>query len=101
VLPIGGVKEKVLAARQAKISNVILPRLNKRDVGQIGVRILHGMSFHYVETMDEVLAAALLSAREPPDAAATVKPSATPGREIPVAAEADLPRHSRVPGLPG
>src|SRR5215510_10993126 len=66
VLPIGGVKEKVLAARQARISNVILPRLNKRDVAQIGARILHGMSFHYVDTMDDVLKIALLGLAEPP-----------------------------------
>src|SRR6476660_66197 len=59
VLPIGGVKEKVLAARQAKISTVILPRLNRRDVEQINARILHDMTFHYVETVDEVLAVAL------------------------------------------
>ncbi len=70
VLPIGGVKEKVLAARQAKISAVLLPRLNRRDVEQIGVRILHGMVFHYVEKVDEVLAFALRPAREAPPAAA-------------------------------
>jgi ATP-dependent Lon protease len=90
VLPIGGVKEKVLAARQAKIANVILPRLNKRDVAQIGARILHGMTFHYVETMDEVLTAALLPPAQPPaELPADEKrpPAAPPGREIPVAAE--------------
>src|SRR5712692_8301541 len=59
VLPIGGVKEKVLAARQAKFTTVILPKLNRRDVEQIGVRILHGMVFQYVDTVEEVLAFAL------------------------------------------
>ncbi|HJW13477.1 MAG TPA: S16 family serine protease, partial [Thermoanaerobaculia bacterium] len=95
VLPIGGVKEKVLAARQAKIANVILPRLNKRDVAQINTRILHGMTFHYVETMDEVLASALLPAAggprpadEPagPSVAAAERPA--PPREIAVTPEA-------------
>jgi len=49
VLPIGGVKEKVLAARQAKFTTVILPKLNRRDVLQIGPKILHGIVFRYVE----------------------------------------------------
>ena len=91
VLPIGGVKEKVLAARQAKISTVILPRLNRRDVEQINARILYGMSFHYVETVDEVLAVALRRAPERgPEAAPVPAPAEKPapaGREIPVTPE--------------
>ena len=63
VLPIGGVKEKVLAARAAKITTIVLPKMNRRDVAQISPRILHGLTFRYVESMDEVLAIALL----PPD----------------------------------
>src|SRR5678815_1264203 len=59
VLPVGGVKEKVLAARQAKIRTIVLPRLNKRDVSQISARILHGIEFQYVDRVDEVLAIAL------------------------------------------
>ena len=102
VLPIGGVKEKVLAARQAKIANVILPRLNKRDVAQIGSRILQEMKFHYVETMDEVLAAALLPAHEPPDTTAAMRQTAAAGLEIPVVAEPPSdPRRRRSPDLPG
>jgi ATP-dependent Lon protease len=95
VLPIGGVKEKVLAARQAKIANVILPRLNKRDVAQINTRILHGMTFHYVETMDEVLASALLPAAEgpcpadePAGTSVTAAERPAPPREIAVTPEA-------------
>jgi ATP-dependent Lon protease len=103
VLPIGGVKEKVLAARQAKISTVILPRLNKRDVAQIGVRILHGMTFHYVNTMDDVLEIALLSSAEPPierpeerpSEAESEPPAASPAPETPVAAR---PSRARRPG---
>jgi ATP-dependent Lon protease len=86
VLPIGGVKEKVLAARQAKLRNIVLPRLNRRDVLQIGQRILHDMSFHYVEDMDEVLKVALL----PPGSAEAVQeaePPEAPVRPIPVTAE--------------
>ena len=64
VLPIGGVKEKVLAARAAKITTIVLPKMNRRDVTQISPRILHGLTFRYVESMDEVLAIALL----PPEA---------------------------------
>jgi ATP-dependent Lon protease len=67
VLPIGGVKEKVLAARQAQIRTIVLPRLNRRDVLQISSRILQGIRFEYVNNVDEVLAIALLPpAAEPP-----------------------------------
>jgi ATP-dependent Lon protease len=87
VLPIGGVKEKVLAARAAKITTIVLPRMNKRDVTQISPRILHGLTFRYVDSMDEVLAIALLP-EEPEATPETAPPSArppeTPAREIPV-----------------
>jgi ATP-dependent Lon protease len=87
VLPIGGVKEKVLAARAAKITTIVLPHMNKRDVTQISPRILHGLTFRYVDSMDEVLAIALLPP-EPEAAPETAPPSArpaeTPTREIPV-----------------
>ena len=86
VLPIGGVKEKVLAARQAKISTVILPRLNRRDVEQIGVRILHGMEFQYVDTVEEVLAFALRPAQKAPPPAEEAAETPRPRSEIPVAA---------------
>jgi ATP-dependent Lon protease len=82
VLPIGGVKEKVLAARQANIKTIILPRLNRRDVGQVNPRILHGIDFQYVDNVDQVLAIALLpkEPRDPAPAAAAEVP-----RDIPVA----------------
>jgi ATP-dependent Lon protease len=60
VLPIGGVKEKVLAARQAKIGTIVLPKINKRDVQQIQAKILAGIVFEYVDTMEEVVRIALL-----------------------------------------
>ena len=80
VLPIGGVKEKVLAARQANIKTIILPRLNRRDVIQVNPRILQGMQFEYVDNVDQVLDIALFP-REP----RTAPPAAgAPAREIPV-----------------
>jgi ATP-dependent Lon protease len=88
VLPIGGVKEKVLAARQAKISTVILPRLNRRDVEQINARILHDMTFEYVETVDEVLAVAL---RRAPERGPEPAPSIAPAQKTPEAAGREVP----------
>jgi ATP-dependent Lon protease len=87
VLPIGGVKEKVLAARQAKIKAIVLPKLNRRDVTQISTRMLQDISFCYVETVQEVLAMALL----PADGVLSEKGDATlpaaPAREIAVTSE--------------
>ncbi len=59
VLPIGGLKEKILAAKRASLTNVILPRRNEKDLEDVPKQIRRGMEFIFVDTMDEVLPAAL------------------------------------------
>ena len=59
VLPIGGIKEKVLAARRASIHRVILPAANRKDVEDLPAFALEDMRFDYVEGVDEVLAQAI------------------------------------------
>ncbi|MEJ2109534.1 MAG: endopeptidase La [Acidobacteriota bacterium] len=59
VLPIGGVKEKLLAAHRAGIKNVLLPKENEKDLQDIPPEILETLDINLVETMDEVLQAAL------------------------------------------
>jgi ATP-dependent Lon protease len=59
VLPIGGLKEKLLAARRAGIKNVIIPQENKKDLEEIRKEIPPDMNFHLVKEMDEVLGVAL------------------------------------------
>ncbi len=54
VLPIGGVREKVLAARREKIRRIILPAENRSDVEEIDKELLGTMDFHYVDTYEEV-----------------------------------------------
>ena len=61
VLAIGGVREKVLAARRSGISNVILPRANEKDLSEVPENVRKGIDFHLVATMDEVFDAAILS----------------------------------------
>lgn len=60
VLPVGGIKEKLLAAKRAGIKEVILCEDNKKDVDDIKPEYLKGLSFHYVKQMEEVLEYALL-----------------------------------------
>ncbi|HUF77305.1 MAG TPA: endopeptidase La [Thermoanaerobaculia bacterium] len=62
VLPIGGLKEKVLAARGAGVHEVIVPRLNERDLAEIAEHLKQGLTFHLVDSVDEVLELALLPA---------------------------------------
>ena len=61
VLPIGGVKEKLLAAHRAGMKTIILPRENEKDLTEIPQNIQEQFSIHFVETMDEVLKVALES----------------------------------------
>ena len=59
VLPIGGLKEKVIAAHQAGIKTVIAPRDNEQDVADIPRTVQRELALHWVDTMDEVIALAL------------------------------------------
>lgn len=60
VLPVGGIKEKILAAKRAGVTDIILSRENEKDIAEINERYLKGLSFHYVETVEDVLNFALL-----------------------------------------
>jgi len=60
VLPVGGIREKVLAARRAGIKEIILCHKNKRDIEEIDKQYLKGLTFKYVETVEDVLKEALL-----------------------------------------
>ncbi|MEZ8221570.1 ATP-dependent Lon protease [Candidatus Fervidibacteria bacterium JGI MDM2 JNZ-1-D12] len=64
VLPVGGIKEKVLAAKEAGITEIILPAQNEKDLIEIPEHIRNALHFHFVENMDEVLEIALLPAPE-------------------------------------
>jgi len=60
VLPVGGIKEKILAAKRANIKEIILCHENKSDIDEIKPEYLEGLTFHYVKEMSEVLKIALL-----------------------------------------
>lgn len=59
VLPVGGIKEKVLAARSAGVKHVILPAKNQKDLEEIPENVKKELTFHFVEQMDEVIDIAL------------------------------------------
>jgi len=63
VLPVGGIKEKILAAKRSGIKELILSAKNKRDVDEIEKHYLKGLTFHFVSTVDDVLKIALLKDR--------------------------------------
>ena len=65
VLPVGGIKEKVLAARRAGLHRVILPARNARDLDDLGPDVRESMEFVLVENMDEAVAAALAQVLTP------------------------------------
>jgi ATP-dependent Lon protease len=68
VMPVGGIKEKVLAARRAGIETVILPRRNEKDLEEVPEAVRHALRFVFVDTMDDVIDHALEprgGAREP------------------------------------
>jgi len=59
VLPVGGIKEKILAAKRARIKEILLCEENKRDIDEIKPEYLKGLKFHYVKEMSDVLTLAL------------------------------------------
>ena len=59
VLPVGGIKEKILAAKRANIKEIILCVENKSDIDEIKPEYLSGLTFHYVREMHEVIEIAL------------------------------------------
>ncbi len=60
VLPVGGIKEKMLAAKRSGIKEIILSSKNKRDIQEIEKTYIKGLTFHFVDSVDEVLKIALL-----------------------------------------
>ncbi len=69
VLPIGGLKEKLLAAGRGGIKIVLIPKENEKDLAEVPKEILSGLTVHPVAHMDEVLGHALLAAAGLPAAA--------------------------------
>ena len=63
VLPIGGLKEKTLAAKRAGIRQVIVPKRNEKDMPDIPAEVRNTLKFHFVSNTDEVLSLALLPAK--------------------------------------
>lgn len=63
VMPVGGIKEKILAAKRAGIKEIILCRKNKRDIEEIDEQYIRGVEFHFVDRVEEVLEIALLKTK--------------------------------------
>ena len=59
-LPVGGLKEKMLAAKRAGIKEIIVCQRNRKDIEEIKQSYLEGLTFHYVSNMNEVIELALL-----------------------------------------
>ena len=63
VLPVGGIKEKILAAKRAGIKEIILCQENEKNIKEIPSKYLNGLVFHYVETIEDVLSFALMDTK--------------------------------------
>jgi ATP-dependent Lon protease len=83
VLPVGGIKEKLLAAKRAGITQVILCEQNKKDVLDIPAQYLQGLEFHYVNNMLQVLDLALTDkkVKDPIDVFGVLKEKSETGKE--------------------
>ena len=63
VMPVGGIKEKILAARRAGLKEIILCQKNKRDIEEIDEQYIKGITFHFVDKVEDVLEIALMNAK--------------------------------------
>ncbi len=93
VLPVGGLKEKVIAAHRAGIRTVILPKENERDMHEIPENVRRALRFRFVEHMDEVLEEALLPAPPKPASPEPPPPAALEVPRFPV----ELPQQTPPP----
>jgi ATP-dependent Lon protease len=59
VLPVGGIKEKILAAKRAGMKEILLCKMNEKDISEINAEFIKGLTFHYVDDMMQVLQIAL------------------------------------------
>jgi ATP-dependent Lon protease len=64
ILPVGGVKEKILAAKRARITDIVLCEDNKRDISEIKPEYIKGLNFHYLTDMIDVLDIALVKPKK-------------------------------------
>ncbi|NUP93405.1 MAG: endopeptidase La, partial [Candidatus Omnitrophica bacterium] len=62
VLQVGGLKEKILAAKLAGVTHILIPRRNEKDLGEISQSVLEGLTFHFADRIDDVLEVALVPA---------------------------------------
>ena len=60
VLPVGGIREKILAAKRAGITNIVMSAENRRDIDDMQKKYTDGLTFHFVDTVDEVIRLAIL-----------------------------------------
>ncbi len=95
VLPIGGLKEKILAAKRAKLTTVILPKRNKKDLEDIPKHLLRGLHLAFVETMDDVLKVGLRKSSPAKSPARSVTNGRGRKRRAQPAAIAPVKRSSR------
>jgi len=85
VLPIGGLKEKILAARRAGIDTIVCPKLNKKDLDEVPGHQRRGLAFHLVDDVEEVLKLALIPPLE-------FRPNPGPGTKPPARTFPGKPR---------
>ncbi|KIO76223.1 Lon protease [Pedobacter lusitanus] len=78
VLPVGGIKEKILAAKRANIKDIILCKSNRKDILEIKESYIRDLNFHYVTEMKEVIELALMKdqVKDPQDLSIKIKPAA-------------------------
>ena len=94
VLPIGGLKEKILAAKRAKISTVILPQRNEKDIEEIPKHLLRGVTLVFAKTMDDVLSGGLRSSKT---SSRKIKSTRRSGRNRSKSNGLELPRRAPRP----
>jgi ATP-dependent Lon protease len=83
VLPIGGLKEKILAARRAGIETIVCPKLNQKELDEVPALLKRGITFHLVDDVDEVLKLALVPLPKSKPSPSGKKPSPRPYRARP------------------